>query len=233
MGILKESHDSYLSLIMKFKLFTLSCLISLNSLCTTAFAQINDISNLRKINEGDWRSTSPNIPWSTPVIVKDEFSGDYLAVFDHNFHNNFWTGEKNDVISNWSRNYLRIYHYNSYCRDKYCIRRQDTIREATDVAIKIDTKVFNITGKSGNFQLPEEVAYALKNSPQQRTKIKIIFEGSGAPVVSDIGEGTVKSWKTVYQDVKNPSEAIKPSDVKPPEVVKSSEVANPPEVVKK
>ena len=43
-----------------------------------------------------------------------------------------------------------------------------------------------------------------------------------------------RHWRTVYQDVKNPSEAIKPSDVKPPaEVVKPAEVPKPSEVVEK
>jgi hypothetical protein len=57
-----------------------------------------------------------------------------------------------------------------------------------------------IEGKSGNFNLPEDLAYALKTSPPERTRIKVVFEEDGREVINDIGEGTVAAWKTVYYD---------------------------------
>ncbi|NJM46812.1 MAG: hypothetical protein HC860_12200 [Alkalinema sp. RU_4_3] len=48
--------------------------------------------------------------------------------------------------------------------------------------------------------IPNTLGIALKNAPAGESKIKVQFEGSGADVVSDIGAGTVTSWKTVYQD---------------------------------
>src|SRR5687768_5601156 len=40
-------------------------------------------ANLRVVPvDQDWRSPKAEIPWSEPVIVRDQFDGEYLAVFD-------------------------------------------------------------------------------------------------------------------------------------------------------
>jgi hypothetical protein len=183
---------------LKVKILVLSCLVVFSSFAAPVLSQVNT-SNFPVLRVSDWR-TAGDIPWSQPVVVKDEFEGDYLAVFDKNYNDDIWTGHKSGVVSNWSRKYLRIYAYDSPpCRGLFC-RRAVIVKEASNVSIKAGEKVFRLEGKSGNFNLTEEVAYALKTMPTSRTRIKITFEGNGNEVVSDIGEGTVNSWKIVYQD---------------------------------
>ena len=130
----------------------------------------------------------------------DEFEGNYLAVFDKNFQDNFWTAEKSGIVSNWSHKYLRIYSYYSQpCQGLFC-QRKNIINQASQVSIKIRDNVFRLEGKAGNFNLTEGLAYALKTSPPGRTRIKIMFEENGREVINDIGEGTVRAWKIVYDD---------------------------------
>ncbi len=87
-----------------------------------------------------------NVPWSQPVVVKDEFEGNYLAVFDKNYRDNIWTGDKSGVISNWSRKYLRIYsYYSPPCRGLFCTR-QVLIHETSNITIKAGTQIFRLEG---------------------------------------------------------------------------------------
>jgi hypothetical protein len=184
--------------LVKIKALALSCLVIVACITPPVLSQV-DTSKFPVLRISDWR-TANDIPWSQPVVVMDEFEGSYLAVFDKNFQDNIWNGHKSGVVSNWSRKYLRIYAYSSpACRGLFC-RREVNIQEASNVSIKLGDKIFKLEGKVGNFNLNEEVAYALKTAPPGRTRIKIMFEGSGNEVISDIGEGTVKAWQTVYQD---------------------------------
>jgi hypothetical protein len=162
-----------------------------------------DTSKFPVLRTNDWRSER-DLPWSQPVVMVDEFEGNYLAVFDKNFNDNFWTGEKSGLVSNWSRKYLRIYSYYSQPCDGLFCQRKNIINQASQVSIKMGGKVFKLEGKEGNFNLTEGLAYALKTSPAERTRIKVMFEGNGREVISDIGEGTVKAWKTVYHDASEP-----------------------------
>jgi hypothetical protein len=162
-----------------------------------------DTSKLPLLRTNDWRAET-NLPWSQPVVMADEFEGNYLAVFDKNFQDNFWTGEKSGIVSNWSRKYLRIYSYYSVpCKGIFC-QRKNIINQASQVSIKVRDNVFRLEGKSGNFNLNEGLAYALKTAPSGRTRIKILFEENGREVINDIGEGTVQAWKTVYYDAVEP-----------------------------
>jgi hypothetical protein len=159
-----------------------------------------DVSAFPVLRINDWR-TETNLPWSRPVVMVDEFEGNYLAVFDKNYQDNFWTGESSGIISNWSRKHIRIYsYYSKPCKGLFC-QRVNVINQANRVSIKVRDKVFRLEGKSGNFNLTEDLAYALKTSPPERTRIKIMFEENGREVINDIGEGTVAAWKTVYYDV--------------------------------
>ena len=168
------------------------------------------MSGLKQVNDGDWRNSNANVPWSTPVIVKDEFDGNYLAVFDKNYQPRLFTTTEDGIISNWSRKYLRIYAYHLQdCGRIFCQRRLTT-REASYVEIKAGNQILRISGKNGNFPLTEEAAYALKNTPEGDTKIKLTFEGSGGAIVNNIGSGTVKAWKTVYNDALPPTAATNP-----------------------
>jgi hypothetical protein len=175
---------------------TLSTLTIMAALLAAAPAQ----AELPVLNGTDWR-TSKEVVWSTPTLVRDEFEGDYLAVFDRNYLRGRFPASETGVVSNWSRHYLRLYVYRwvETCGVWSC-RRDHKINEAVAVYVKAGARVFKLVGKNGNFAISEELAYALKVTPPGETKIKLQLEGSGSEIVSDIGSGTVQAWKTVYKD---------------------------------
>lgn len=154
------------------------------------------------ISDNDWRSTNPDIPWSEPVIVRDDFTGDYLAVFDRNFVDRRFTEE--GVISNWSREYIRIFVYYKQRRcgaiPVFCNTLNTEMFEANRLEVKIDEQVFAIEGEDGNFPVSEELATALANAPSGEARIRIRLEGSGALITNDIGEDTVSAWRSVYSN---------------------------------
>ena len=94
----------------------------------------------------DWRSPSSfSPPWSTPVLVNDDFDSTYLAVFDHNFQvdGGFMgmggTGE-HGFASNWSAKMIRAYYYTKTSGG-------DTIREVSSLSVKVGGKVYKLTGE--------------------------------------------------------------------------------------
>jgi hypothetical protein len=191
---------------MNIKIAALSCLF-ITTLSFPAFSQeAIDISKIPTLSNADWRTPKFEAPWSTPVLVNDEFDGSYLTVFDKNYQHNVLTGEEHGLISNWSRKSLRIYSYARFACGGWFCTPPTVIQETRTVTIKAGGKVFRLTGDKGNFALTEEMAYALKMAPLEVTRIKVEFENSGIAFVSDIGTGTVASWKTVYQDAKSPEQ---------------------------
>jgi hypothetical protein len=193
---------------MKIKSIALLSLLTLFILNTPVFSQTQeiDISKIPTINNKDWRTPATfSPPWSTPVLVNDEFDGTYLAVFDHNFQKiggMFGLGATEEIgmTSNWSPKMIRVYGYviNS---------GGTTIKETSGLTIKIGGKMFQPTGEKGNFVVTPELAYALKTAPMEVARIKIEYKDSGLPIVSDIGTATVTAWRTVYQQAKDPAQA--------------------------
>lgn len=175
----------------------------------SANIELASSKDLPVVGEGDWRKAK-NIPWSVPVVIKDPFDGDYLAVLDRNYSDNILNGDKSGVISNWSRNYIRTYVYqeNQTCGFFTCSSRSTTA-EAKTLEIKVGDQVFRLKGEDGNFPVNSELATALRNAPLGEAVMRITLEGSGATIVNDIGSKTVQAWKTVYQDAS--SSAVEPT----------------------
>jgi hypothetical protein len=69
--------------------------------------------------------------------------------------------------------------------------------EVANLSIKIGDRVFRLEGQNSQFQVSNELAAALKNSPTGNVKIRLVTE-SGATVDSEIGKGTVQAWKAIY-----------------------------------
>jgi hypothetical protein len=210
---------------MKIKALTFSLFTLLALTTAPAFAQKVDefgdvksnsagvnVQNLPVVNNEDWRTAKAKVPWSTPILIRDDFDGDYLAVLDRNYTIDL-QNQESGIITNWSRRKLRIYSYDTVkkCNILTCTKKPVAGREASTVAIKAGKQVFRLTGDNGNFEISDEIAAALKNAPPGDTKIKVQFEGSGVDIVNDIGKGTVDAWKHVYHDAKSSEPEAKPT----------------------
>jgi hypothetical protein len=209
---------------MNIKAIAFLSLLTISTLSTPAFSQTSeiDVSKIPTIRIQDWRSPSRfSPPWSTPVLVNDDFDGTYLAVFDHNFQldGGFFglgaTGE-HGFASSWSSKMIRAYYYTKTSGG-------DTIKEVGSLSVKVGGKVYKLTGEKGNFAVTPELAYALKTAPLEVAMIKAEFVDSGIPYTSDIGTGTVTAWRTVYQQAKDPSQASNSQ----PKVNSSAMVSSP------
>lgn len=186
------------------KQIAIATLLATNLIMSVAVAEENikpnDSQNYPVVNQEDWRSFKfDDIPWSVPVIMKDDFDGDKLAVMDRNKTGGmFFFGKESGIVSMWAENQIRVYQY--FREQKDMITDEWIVKEASTLSIKIGEEVFRLDGKNGNFKVEDDLAQALANAPEGKSKIKITFEDDGGDVVNDIGEGTVKAWKIVYGD---------------------------------
>ncbi|WP_030008304.1 hypothetical protein [Picosynechococcus sp. NKBG042902] len=173
-------------------------------------------------NQGDWRSAKADgLPWSTPVIIKDEFDGDQLAVYDRNMSGSmFWFGKEAGIISIWGERIIRIIQFER--KNTFFSGEQWTTKEAENFSIKIGEDVFTLNGENGNFLVTEELAVALRDAPEEETRMKIRLEDSGTGIFNDIGVGTVRAWKTVYAQ----SQSVHDSDLE--QENKPEDIVNPP-----
>jgi hypothetical protein len=209
---------------MNIKAIAFLSLLAVSTLNTPAFSQTQeiDVSKIPTMRIKDWRSPSSfSPPWSTPVLVNDDFDGTYLAVFDHNFQTigGFmgWGGVgEHGFTSNWSSKMVRAYYYTKTSGG-------DTIREVSSLSVKVGGKIYKLTGSKGNFEVTPEFAYALKTAPLEVAMIRAEFADSGLPYSSDIGIGTVTAWRTVYQQAKDPSQASISQPKVTPSIAVSSE----------
>jgi hypothetical protein len=148
------------------------------------------------VNSGDWRSLNRNLPWSRPVVVRDPFDGDYLAVLDRNYRT--YGDATVTAVTIWSKNTIRAVGYVQvqdcgpylgYCSDDL------VSRQASYLEVKVGNQIFRIPGDgSGNFP----VSPALASAPSGQALTRITFDGIGQPVNNPIGAGTVQAWKVVY-----------------------------------
>ena len=151
-----------------------------------------------------------NVPWSEPVLVKDPFEREFTGIFNrYNFSQYFVSNHDNiDVVSLWSedsipmvlsvrnrRNCLGSSRYNSYVAGGCDVA--NGIQTIAKLYIKLGDEMFELEGENGIFAVNQKLATALKKSPSENVKIRLITTG-GATVDSQIGEVTVKNWKMIY-----------------------------------
>lgn len=154
--------------------------------------------------------TNIDVPWSQPVKIVDPFEGEDVGIFDKNY---FYrrllnTNTRVQVISLWRRDSIRLLLAYS---DRDCLSghsfypvlsgrdcsASNAALEVNNLLLKIGDRVFRLSGQNSRFQVSDELALALKNSPTGNVSIRLVTE-SGETVDSEIGKGTVQSWKAIY-----------------------------------
>jgi hypothetical protein len=158
---------------------------------------------------------SRSLPWSEPVQVDDPFEGNFIAVFDRNyFYDRFLnTTARIEVQSLWSPQSVRVL---LITRDRDCLTQPihygispgincpelTASRNIAELFIKLDERVFQVSGQNSTFPISNELAQALQNAPEGNISIRLVTEG-GATIDSEIGQETVAAWKTVYASPTN------------------------------
>ncbi|WP_348252042.1 hypothetical protein [Trichocoleus desertorum] len=171
---------------------------------TNSYAATNK-ENLQVVNvDQDWRSPKAEIPWSEPVMVRDQFDGEYLAVFDKSHSGSaFWTGRESGVVTQWTPTKISVFPYKktSSCGFLTCNNVMDSSLVGKALEIKLGSQVFKLDGEDSTFTVTPELAKALRSAPDEEVVIRVTLAGNGSTVKNKIGKGTVQSWKTVYQAV--------------------------------
>ena len=162
----------------------------------------------RNVVDSATLGTHRNLPWSEPVQIDDPFEGSFVGVFDrHSFSDRFLnTTARIEVQSLWSRDFIRVL---SIIRDRDCL--SGSFRVSPDLScsefsnaryifqlfIKVNDDVFKIDGQNNTFLVSDELAQALHSASETSIDIRLVAE-SGESIDSEIGEGTVEAWKTIY-----------------------------------
>ncbi|PSN12607.1 hypothetical protein C7293_19455 [filamentous cyanobacterium CCT1] len=163
--------------------------------------------------------TRRNLPWSEPVQIDDPFLGQFIGVFDRNyFFDQFLnTRARIEVQSLWSPDSVRVLLITS---DRDCsgyalnygivagssCSELIASRNVTELFVKVNEQVFQVSGQNNLFPITNEIAQALRTAPRENINIRLVTE-NGEVVDSLIGQGTVEAWETVYTNEVRQSEA--------------------------
>ncbi|MBD2059465.1 hypothetical protein H6F88_26290 [Oculatella sp. FACHB-28] len=184
------------------------CLGILGILATSAIS-VEAATDLRSVDSAAL-GTSRSLPWSEPVQINDPFEGNFVGVFDRNyFYGRFLnTTTRIEVQSLWSPESVRFL---LVTRDRDCLSQPfhyglssdldcsefNNARNITELFIRINDQVFQVSGQNSTFPVSSELAQALQTAPQGNVSIRLVTE-SGETIDSEIGQETVEAWRTVY-----------------------------------
>ncbi|MFO5439954.1 MAG: hypothetical protein ACLBM4_15150, partial [Dolichospermum sp.] len=77
---------------------------------TNSEAKNNYYNGIKVIERlGDWRTQENSIPYSEPVIIKDDFGSSEIMVFDRNYINNIIEEYKLTIQTQWTPEYVTVY----------------------------------------------------------------------------------------------------------------------------
>ncbi|MFN9181266.1 MAG: hypothetical protein ACK6A9_22650 [Dolichospermum sp.] len=176
---------------------------------TNSEAKNNYYNGIKVIERlGDWRTQENSIPYSEPVIIKDDFGSSEIMVFDRNYINNIIEEYKLTIQTQWTPEYVTV--YGSIQRTRcglfaFTCRSVGEKREkliGNKLEVLIDGKSYAVYGEKGQFVINDDLSKALFNAPEKESKIRIIIDENRF-IDNAIGIGTVKAWKKVYQPTEN------------------------------
>jgi hypothetical protein len=179
------------------------------SILAASAASAKAATDLRSVDSAAL-GTSRSVPWSEPVQINDPFEGSFVGVFDRNyFYDRFLnTTARIEVQSLWSPDSVRFL---LVARDRDCLSQPfhyglssdlgcsqfNNARNIIELFVRINDQVFQVAGQNSTFPVSNELAQALQTAPEANISIRLVTE-SGETIDSEIGQGTVEAWKTVY-----------------------------------
>ena len=153
----------------------------------------------RFIIDEDWRTQgleSDEFPLSEPLIIENPIKGETLAVFDRNYNKTF------RVASFFGRSEIRISEQ-TVSQGRLGGRSTTGSNDVTSLALLTNDGSFVVVnGCDGVFDVNETVANALVDYPMINGKAFIMISsyGSTGLRINEIGQETVKAWKTIYKN---------------------------------
>lgn len=145
---------------------------------------VNDSqTGLPLVNGTTWR-TRQNIPWSRLALVRDEFDGEYRAVFSRD----------GAFAGSWSRNFV----------DVFVSTRILTVQSVSSVPglmISVGGQTLNLSGEFNRFPIDDQAARFLYNASKNPLAKPTVsyFVSKNRKATCDVDPTTVKLWGIIYQ----------------------------------
>jgi hypothetical protein len=145
---------------------------------------INDTkTGLPLVNGATWR-TRQNVPWSRLALVRDEFDGEYQAIF----------ARDGAFASSWSRHFV----------DVVVSKRFLTVQSVSSVPalqITAEGQTINLSGEYNRFPIDEQAARFLFNAGKNplAKPTASYFVGKNRKATYSIDSTTTKLWATLYR----------------------------------
>ena len=146
-------------------------------------------SDLPEVNENEWRRQS-GVVWSQPIIVRDDFAGDYLAVLDRDYSQDSWNNWSSGIITNWSADQLAIHLYEGDGRSYACWA-------VNQLKLEIAGQTFDLKGENNIFPISDELAAILASAPAG-TPLLSYSESADELITREVGPDTVSAWSLIY-----------------------------------
>jgi hypothetical protein len=140
-------------------------------------------SGLPLVNGATWR-TRQNIPWSRMALVRDEFDGEYQAVFSRD----------GAFASSWSRNFVDVVVSKRFLTVQ-------TIHSVPALQITAGGQTINLSGEHNRFPIDSQAARFLfnaGNNPSAKPTVSYFLSKNGKATYS-IDSTTAKLWATLYR----------------------------------
>lgn len=151
-------------------------------------------SDLPVVQESSWRQQS-GVVWSEPVIVHDDFNGDYLAVLDRSYESGgVFTGEYSGILTNWSSDQLAIHLYE---QDDDYVSISYQCWAVGMIGLQIGEQIFYLQGENNIFSISDDLAKVLASQPSE-TPMLIYPRFDGELIIREIGPKTVEAWGLIY-----------------------------------
>jgi hypothetical protein len=145
--------------------------------------------HLPVIEETRWRTQS-DVLCSQPVIVHDDFNGDYLAVLDRAYSLDGWSGTSTGILTNWSADAVAIHLYETTSQSY-------TAWAVNQIVLELGEQTFVLTGINNRFAISDELARALASPPATAPRISY-GQINGDISTRSIGAATVSVWPLIY-----------------------------------
>ncbi|HEY9824092.1 MAG TPA: hypothetical protein V6D19_01485 [Stenomitos sp.] len=139
-------------------------------------------TNLPIVRGTTWRSGN-NIPWSVPVLVRDDFEGEYKAVFD----------KSSGLITNWSQQFMEVFLYD---------KQQGYIFNVQAFDLQLGSQTFKLEGSQNRFVISQDLSKALREAPAIKPVLTFTIQRSKKKPKSiqrTLDLETVQAWKTLYK----------------------------------
>ncbi len=146
---------------------------------------VDPSTGLPLVDGATWR-TNREMPLSRPVLVRDEFDGEYEAVFDRD----------GGFVSNWSRNFVDVFASSRFAT-------AFSYYTVPSIQVKVGGQSMTIVGENNRFPIGDKAARFLRNASQRSLSPKPTISFWVTPKKQrsyDLDVATVKYWSTIYRE---------------------------------